>query len=116
MGKVKKVKKEKKERVKKAKKEAFPVPTPLEVAMPAGFSFGTNKPLKKKDFSKKSLYLLHTAALHEFRAEQCRTQAETADRPKVNAKVKRAEKLRSRLTDVLAELKDSGVDISAFLK
>jgi len=91
---------------------------PFDTAVPAGFNFGSFKPLKKKSFKQEALYYDHRAAemqykkdLFENEAQVCRTQGSAADR----AKARRIVKLQSTIDKLKEQLIAQGFDVAGLL-
>jgi hypothetical protein len=92
---------------------------PFEKAIPDGFDFKVNKPLKKKDFKSTAAYLEHTAAELRFKAEQMTAKAgklETKAKQlaamgdeKQAKVVKKGLRVINALADLEKQLKEAGL-------
>lgn len=90
-----------------------------DVAMPDGFDFNHNKPLRRKNFTHDALFFEHKAAEMNFKATRFRGQAaeakalgSRADR----AKAKKLQRLNGKMAELVAELRAQGVDTDVLLK
>jgi len=111
---------------KEPKYEDFKAEAPADgwtVKVPEGFDFGKHKPLGKKEFSGKSIWMLHRAELFVFKASLLTQKAEAlrvdseqvakmGDNKTAKA-VKKAQKIKNQLATLMAELKEAGVDLES---
>jgi len=109
---------------KEPKYEKYKTEAPADgwtMKVPEGFDFAKNKPLGKKEFSGKSIWMLHRAELFVFKASLLTQKAEAlrVDSERVSklgdnktAKaVKKAQKIKSQLATLMAELKEAGINL-----
>lgn len=91
---------------------------PFKDAVPEGFDFATNKPLKKRDFSADHLFYEYRAAEMDFKAAAFRKQAEEAKKlgsAKDRSRAKRLVKLQEKMAELKKQLTEQGVDVEDLL-
>lgn len=91
---------------------------PFKVAMPEGFDFATNKPLKKRDYSADYLFYEYRALEMDFKAATFRKQAEEAKKlgsAKDRSRAKRLVKLQEKMDELKKQLTEQGVDVNELL-
>jgi len=91
---------------------------PFKDAVPEGFSFKVNKPLKKRDFSADHLFFSYRAEEMDIKAAAFRAQAEEAKKIGSSAdrnRVKRVLKLQEKMDELKAQLTAQGIDVQALL-
>lgn len=89
---------------------------PFPDAMPAGYSFETHKPLKKKDFVADHLFLEHKAERAQLLADALRKQAAESKAlggAKDKAAAKRFQKMSEKIAELRQKLVAQGVDVDA---
>lgn len=91
---------------------------PFQVAMPEGFDFKINKPLKKRDFTADHLFYEYRALEMEFKAVGFRAQAEEAKKlgsAKDRSSAKRLIKLQDKMGELKEQLTKQGVNVEELL-
>lgn len=104
---------------KKAGRVNFAVGTELlKVAVPEGYNFDVNKPLKKKNFVTEDLFYMYRAAEMEHKAAQFRAKAEEAKKLGTGTEKNKAKKLikmQERIEELKQSLAAQGIDVEKLL-
>lgn len=89
------------------------------VAMPTGFDWDKNKPMKKRQFTSDAIYYEHRAEQMTYKADAFRAKAKEiaalgsrADQ----AKAKKMLKLSNKIAELKAELAGQGIDVEELMK
>jgi hypothetical protein len=89
------------------------------VAVPTGFDFNQNKPMKKRQFASDAIYYEHRAAQMDHKATAFRAKADECKKLGSHAdqvKTRKLEKLNVKMLELRKELEAQGVDVEELLK